>query len=126
VKLAHIALWTNDLDASSSFWRDYFSAAISALYRSRRQQGFTSRFATLPGGLQLELMSAPWVEGGAAQDHLGWAHVALSLESTDAVDAAAGRFAAAGLLVSAPRRTGDGFYETVVQTPEGTLIEIVA
>jgi lactoylglutathione lyase len=119
MKLAHVALWTNDLDAAA-FWRDYFSAAIGALYRSRRQQGFTSRFATLPGGLQLELMAAPWVEGGAAQDRPGWAHVALSLEGVDAVDAAAVRFAAHGLLVWAPRRTGDGFYEAVVPTPEGT------
>jgi lactoylglutathione lyase len=126
MKLAHIAVWTNDLDAASSFWCEYFSAAIGPLYRSRRQQGFISRFATLPGGLQLELMAAPWVEGGAAKDRLGWAHVALSLESVGAVDAAAARFAAVGLLVSAPRRTGDGFYEAVVQTPEGTLIEIVA
>ena len=50
MKLAHIALWTNDLDAAA-FWRDCFSAAIGALYRSRRQQGFTSRFT--PASLRL-------------------------------------------------------------------------
>jgi lactoylglutathione lyase len=48
------------------------------------------------------------------------------LESADAVDAAAAHFAAVGPLVSEPRRTGDDFYEAVVQTPEGILIEIVA
>jgi hypothetical protein len=35
VKLAHIALWTGDLDAAA-FWRDYFSTAIGAICRSRR------------------------------------------------------------------------------------------
>jgi lactoylglutathione lyase len=48
------------------------------------------------------------------------------LESADAVDAAAAHFAAVGPLVSEPRRTGDDFYEAVVQTPEGILTEIVA
>ncbi len=126
MKLAHIALWTKDLDAEAAFWRAYFSAEIGELYRSRRRQGFTSRFATLPGGMQIELMSSPLVQDGAAQDHLGWAHVALSFEMVEAVDAAAVRFAAAGLLVSAPRRTGDGYYEAVVRSPGGTFIEIVA
>jgi lactoylglutathione lyase len=59
MKLAHIALWTNDLDAAAAFWRDHFGAAIEALYCSHRQEGFASRFATLPCGLQLELMAAP-------------------------------------------------------------------
>jgi lactoylglutathione lyase len=125
MKLAHIALWTKDVDAAANFWRAYFSAEIGELYQSRRQQGFTSRFATLPGGTQIELMSSPLVEDGAPQDRLGWAHVALSFETVEAVDAAAARFDATGLLVSAPRRTGDGYYEAVVRTPEGILIEIV-
>jgi len=54
------------------------------------------------------------------------AHIALSLGSAEAVDAAAGRFEKTGLLVSSPRRTGDGFYEAIVRTPEGILVEITA
>jgi hypothetical protein len=50
------------------------------------------------------------------------AHIAVSLQSVDAVEAAAARFAAVGLLVAEPRRSGNGFYEAVVQTPEGMLI----
>jgi lactoylglutathione lyase len=126
MKLAHIALWTKDVEAAAAFWRDYFDAEIGELYHSRRLPGFTSRFATLPGGTQIELMSSPWIEDSAPRDRLGWAHVALSVGTVEAVDATAVRFAAAGLQVSAPRRTGDGYYEAVVQTPDGILIEIVA
>src|SRR5260221_1703313 len=44
---AHIALRTN----ATAFWRDYFSPAIGALYRSRRRKGSTSRFT--PASLRL-------------------------------------------------------------------------
>ena len=37
-----------------------------------------------------------------------------------------GGFEETGLLLSPPRRTGDGFYEAVVRTPEGILVEITA
>ena len=69
-------------------------------------------------------MEGPWVTphpGEAA----GWAHIALSVGSVATVDRIADRFEADGLLASAPRRTGDGYYEAVVRMPDGTLIEIV-
>ena len=125
MKLAHIALWTKDLEAAAAFWREHFNAEVGELYRSRRREGFVSRFVTLPGGgVQIELMAGPWVNGPAAAEGVGWAHIALALGSAEAVDAAAARFEKVGFLVSAPRTTGDGLYEAVIRTPEGTPIEI--
>jgi len=69
-------------------------------------------------------MQGPWVTphpGEAA----GWAHIAFSVGSAAAVDRLAQRFDTDGLLVSAPRTTGDGYYEAVIRAPDGTLIEIV-
>ena len=127
MKLAHVALWTRDLGAAASFWRDHFGASVGDLYRSRRREGFVSRFVTLPGdGTQIELMSGPFVADPARPDGIGWAHVAFSLGSAEAVDATAARFEQLVLLVSAPRMTGDGFYEAVIRTPDGTPIEITA
>jgi lactoylglutathione lyase len=40
------------------------------------------------------------------------------------VDELAARCDADGLLVSAPRTTGDGYYEAVIAMPDGTRIEI--
>ncbi|MES2058153.1 MAG: VOC family protein [Pseudomonadota bacterium] len=126
MKIAHVALWTADLDGNADFWRDHFDAVIGARYESRRQPGFTSRMASLPSGIVIELMAAPWIISDDPSPRSGWAHIALSLGSADAVDAAAVRFNGAGLLVSAPRMTGDGFYEAVVRAGDGTLVELTA
>jgi lactoylglutathione lyase len=123
--LAHVALWTHDLDAAAAFWRSYFGAEVGAPYHSRRQKGFVSRFVTLPGAeTHIELMTAPWIGAGPGPDRVGWAHVAVALGSIAAVDALAARCAADGCLTSPPRRTGDGFYEAVIAMPDGTPVEI--
>lgn len=125
MKLAHVALWTTDVEASAGFWQRCFSAEIGPRYESRNRPGFVSRFVRLPGAdLRVELMEGPWVAPPPGEAS-GWAHVALSVGSEAEVDRIAARFDAEGLLVSAPRRTGDGYYEAVVRTPDDTLIEIV-
>ena len=126
MRLAHVALWTTDLDAAARFWAEHFAAEIGETYVSKNRLGFRSRFARLPDGTALELMTGPWLLCDASGERPGWAHIALSLGSAEAVDAAAGRFAGLGLLVSGPRPTGDGFYEAVVRAPDGTLVEITA
>lgn len=127
MKLAHIALWTRDLDAAAVFWQSFFDATVGAPYRSQRRPGFVSRFAVLPGdAARIELMTGPWLHGPAGDERPGWDHVALSLGSAGAVDALAARCRAGGCLVSAPRTTGDGFYEAVLAMPDGTRIEITA
>ena len=58
---------------------------------------------------------------------VGYAHVALSVGSRAAVDAFVARLAAKGVSVrSAPRTTGDGYYEAVIDDPDGNAVEIVA
>ncbi len=125
MKLAHIALWTTDLERSAQFWRDYFNAEVGEKYVSANRPGFVSRFVTLPdNSVRLELMEGPWVVPNPGEAS-GWAHIAYSVGSSEAVDEFAERFRRDELLVSAPRRTGDGYYEAVARSPEGALIEIV-
>lgn len=127
MKIAHVALWTRDLEGAAAFWRDYFDAAIGERYESRRRPGFASHFVTLPGGgPTIELMAGPWVEPGPPTEQIGWTHIAVSLGSREAVDRLAARCDGAGLLVSPARTTGDGYYEAIVKMPEGTPIEIMA
>jgi len=55
----------------------------------------------------------------------GYAHIAISVGSRAAVDALASRMRGGGVRVqSGPRVTGDGYYESVVEDPDGNLIEI--
>lgn len=125
--LAHVALWTTDLDAAADFWQRYFQAEVGAPYHSRRRAGFCSRFVSLPGGgPRIELMSLPALARAPAAEHSGWDHVAVSLGSAEAVDALAARCAHDGLLLSPPRQTGDGFYEAVIRMPDGAPVEITA
>ena len=125
MKLAHIALWTTDLAASALFWEKYFQAEIGEKYISQNRQGFASIFVKLPNSeIRIELMEGPWVTPNPGEA-CGWAHVAYSVGSTGKVDEIAKQFEQDDLLVSAPRRTGDGYYEAVVRSPDGILIEIV-
>ena len=126
MKLAQIALWTRDLDGAAAFWQAFFGATVSEPYRSARRPGFVSRFAVLSGGLQIELMTGPWLGAEPDTERQGWDHVALSLGSAEAVDAMAARCRDAHCLVSGPRCTDDGFYEAVLAMPDGTKIEITA
>ncbi|WP_158807866.1 VOC family protein [Beijerinckia sp. L45] len=127
MKIAHVALWTRDLEAAAAFWSKWFAAEVGPLYESRNRPGFASRFVKLPmGGGEIELMTGPWVGDAAGTEVQGWAHLAISMGSREAVDDAAERFSRAGLLVSAPRLTGDGYYEAVVRDLEGVPIEIIA
>jgi lactoylglutathione lyase len=125
--VAHIALWTRDLSNAATFWRRYFQAEIGDVYKSKRRPGFVSCFVTLPGSItKIELMTAPWINDSATTGHIGWDHLAISLGSAAAVDAMAARCSVDGLLISAPRTTGDGFYEAVIATPDGTSIELTS
>lgn len=125
MRIAHIAFWTRDLDRSASFWSATFGATVGEPYESARRPGFVSRFVSLQDGATVELMTAPWLEtslGGG--DREGWAHVAVSLGSEQAVRDLADRMSSQGVLVEGPRWTGDGFFEAVVSDPDGNLVEI--
>ncbi|RKF31490.1 VOC family protein [Paraburkholderia fungorum] len=125
MKIAHVALWTNDLDRAADFYRDMFGAEIGEMYRSERTQGFSSRFARLPDGPAIELMHLPKLAPHSMDDRrVGWAHIGISLGTEDAVIALARRMESNGALVSGPRWTGDGYFEAVVSDPDGNLVEV--
>lgn len=136
-RIAHVALWTRDverLERLRTFYERHFGARAGAPYHSTRRPGFVSYFLELAGGAQLELMTLPDDARTVAPEPFdadaprpGYAHIALSLGSADAVDALTARLAADGVPVrSTPRWTGDGYYESVVADPDGNLVELTA
>ncbi len=124
MKIEHIAIYTRDLDALRDFYRTYFGASGNNRYQSK--SGMQSYFLTFDGGARLELMWMPSLQDGAAgAGFTGFTHLAFSVGSREAVDSLTDRLVRDGYrLLSAPRVTGDGYYESCVSDPDGNAIEI--
>ncbi len=130
--IEHAALWTQDLQRLTAFYVEYFQAVAGQPYFNPRRQ-FASYFLSFSSGARLELMSAPTLpppSGSAPTGEgrgvgVGWAHLAFATGSEVQVDALTARLRAAGyVVVDGPRRTGDGYYESVVLDPDGNRVEI--
>ena len=123
--ITHIALWTNDLERIKLFYTKYFAARANEKYENLAKQ-FSSYFLTFASGAQLELMHQP---GRQPSDLplLGYAHLAISLGSKEAVDAKTQELARAGYsCLDGPRTTGDGYYESTFYDPDGNVLELTA
>jgi lactoylglutathione lyase len=125
--IEHIGLWVRDLEAMRDFYEGAFGGAAGPLYENH-DSGFSSYFITFDGGARLELMNRSDLDATLEPGILfGWGHVAFSLPSDSIVTELTDRLGQAGCTVaSAPRRTGDGYFESVVLDPEGNRIELVA
>jgi lactoylglutathione lyase len=56
---------------------------------------------------------------------MGLTHIAFSLGSENRVDELTAALRAAGFtIVDGPRRTGDGYYESVILDPDGNRLEL--
>ena len=127
MKIAHMALWTQDLEQQARFWDSYFDGKINEKYCSKTNPGFESYFVKIGEDIAIELMTKPGLVGQQPDNNrCGWVHLAISVGGNENVDAIAMQAQEQGILVSGPRTTGDGYYEAVIKDPDGNLIEIVA
>ena len=126
--IEHIAIWTDDLERLRAFYERYFGGRAGERYENETT-GFRSYFLDLGGGVRLELMQMPAVAEQTPRDQqrLGWAHVAFALGSEEAVDDLTDLLRSDGYaILDGPRRTGDGYYESVVCDPDGNRVELTA
>ena len=129
MRIDHIALWTNDIERCQLFYASYFGARAGARYVNP-QKGFESCFLSFADGARIEVMRttllAPVVVEAGAQ-RMGLTHIAISLGSERLVDELTRRLREDGYpVLDGPRRTGDGYYESVVLDPDGNRVEIAA
>lgn len=125
MKIEHVALYVNDLEAARDFFVNYLGGKSNSGYHNPRTD-FRSFFITFDEGTRLEIMTKP---GMADQEkplnRTGYAHIAFSVGSKEKVDALTERLRSAGYeTVSGPRITGDGYYESCIVAVEGNQIEI--
>ena len=125
MKIEHIALYVHDLEGAKEFFLSYFDATANTLYHNTRT-GFKSYFLSFEDGARLEIMTKPELsDSGVSTNQFGYAHLAFSVGSKEEVDRLTAKLARSGYTVlSGPRITGDGYYESCILGFENNLIEI--
>lgn len=124
MKIEHVAIWVNDLEGMKAFYEKYFDGVANTKYHNQ-DKGFESYFIEFSSGARLEIMRKVGIDSRESYEQLGWAHIAISLGSKDAVNSLTSNLQNDGyLLVNGPRVTGDGYYESVIEDPEGNLLEL--
>ncbi len=125
MKIEHIALYVSNLEITRQFYEKYFEAESNAMYHNEKT-GFKSYFLSFKDGARLELMSLPKLEERSKHNmRFGFIHLAISVGSKEKVQEITNKIRFDGYeIVSEPRTTGDGYYESCVVDTEGNLIEI--
>lgn len=124
MKIEHLAIWVGDLEAMKSWYCENLGMKTGELYHNPKK-GFSSYFLSFESGARIELMKRGDVNPRGNSPQIGYAHIAISLGSKDEVDEKTTEFQQKGIpVLDGPRTTGDGYYESVIQDPEGNLIEL--
>ena len=125
MKIEHIAMYVNDLESARDFFVTYLGGKSNDGYHNKTT-GFRSYFISFDDGARLEIMNKPGmadVEKGL--NRTGYIHIAFSAGSKERVDDLTEELRSAGYkVVSGPRTTGDGYYESCIIAIEGNQIEI--
>lgn len=125
MKIDHVAMYVNDLERAKDFFVRYLGGKAGEGYHNKTT-GLRTYFLSFEGGARLELMTRPeLLDPDKALNRTGLIHVAFSVGSKEAVDELTKRLKGDGYeVISGPRTTGDGYYESCVLAIEDNQIEI--
>lgn len=125
MKIEHVAMYVNDLEAARGFFVKYFDGISNDGYHNKNTD-FRSYFISFSDGARLELMNKPGLVDSEKQlTRTGYIHIAFSVGSKDKVDVLTETLKTDGYeVISGPRTTGDGYYESCIVALEGNQIEI--
>lgn len=127
MSIEHIAIWVTDIENIREFYMKYFKVTSSEKYVNFKK-GYTSYFLSFEDGKsRIELMNiAEILPAPIDREKMrGLAHIAISVGGEEAVNTLTENLRQDGYLVmSNPRITGDGYYESVISDPEGNVIEV--
>ena len=123
--IEHIAMYVNDIEKTREFFIKYFDAISNEGYHNKTT-GFRSYFLSFDNGARLEIMNKPQMsDEEKGLNRTGYIHIAFSLGSKEAVDVLTGQMKNDGYdVISGPRTTGDGYYESCIIGMEGNQIKL--
>lgn len=118
-------MYVKDLEAARTFFMQYFGASSNEMYHNPKT-GLRTYFLSFEDGSRLEIMTRPDViDNEKSLFRAGYIHLAFSVGGKEQVDHLTKRLQDDGfVVVSGPRTTGDGYYESCIEGPEKNLIEI--
>lgn len=118
-------MYVNDLEKTREFFVFFFGAESNDGYFNQRS-GLRTFFLSFDDGTRLEIMNRPGMSDPRKDlTQTGYIHLAFSVGSRQNVDSLTRKLDEAGYRVlSGPRTTGDGYYESCVLGPENNQIEI--
>ena len=127
MKMEHVAMYVNDLEAARDFFVKYLGGRSNAGYHNRTTD-FRSYFIFFDDGARLELMNKPGLaDMEKPLTRTGYVHIAFSVGSKEKVDEITTLLKKEGYeIAGGPRITGDGYYESCIIAFEGNQIEITA
>lgn len=125
MRIEHIAMYVNNLESTKNFFIEYFNAKSNEGYHNKITN-FRSYFLSFDSGARLEIMNRPNMEDNEKNlMRTGWIHIAFSVGSKEKVNSLTQRLKEDGYqVISGPRITGDGYYESCIIDIEGNQIEI--
>lgn len=125
MKIEHVAMYVEDLERSKEFFLKYFNAVPNNMYHNKKTD-FRSYFLSFDDGARLEIMNKPQITDNSEKtERTGYAHIAFSLGSAETVDRLTAELKADGYkVISEPRTTGDGYYESCIVDLESNQIEL--
>ena len=123
--IEHVAMYVNKLEETRDFFVKYLDGHSNDGYHNKNT-GFRSYFISFDDGARIEIMNKPeMVDSDKPLNRTGYAHIAFSVGSNERVDELTARLKADGYeVVSGPRTTGDGYYESCVISIENNQIEL--
>ena len=124
INITHIAIYTSDLEKSKKFYEKYFNAKSNEKYQNAN--GFSSYFLSFDDNVRLEIMSHINLDNRELLDKVnGLHHIAFSVGTKENVISLTERIVNDGYeLLSPPRVTGDGYFESCVSDTDGNRVEI--
>lgn len=125
MKIEHLAMYVRDLDGAKEFFEKYFNAKAGELYHNKTSN-FRSYFLSFDDDTSLEIMTSPdIIDQKKDQKRTGFAHLAFSLGSKSKVNELTKRLENNSYqVISGPRVTGDGYYESAILAFEENIIEL--